>query len=73
MPPEEPSVPAGPVAARSAAGEGLTEVEKCLEEGTRDRFGLAAPAVPCAVEGVVFEAADWLFARKREVVWLELK
>jgi hypothetical protein len=57
----------GPLVEEEEGGSGWfkteeTEVEKCLETGGRERWG-------CGGVEIVF----WLFARKREVVWLELK
>lgn len=65
LPADEAWVAAGPVTARSAGG-GLTEVEKCLE-GTRERCVFVAAVGEAGVFVVL------LFARKREVVWFELK
>jgi hypothetical protein len=45
----------------------LTDVEKCLDAGARERWG-AGGAAGCEAGGAV-----WLFARNLEVVWLELK
>ncbi len=61
----------GPVVTRSAGG-GLTEVEKCLE-GTRDRCVLLTAAAEGVADCGLEEVVVLLFARKREVVWFELK